>query len=414
MAKGPHATSARPLRVALLGLGTVGGAVAARLLDERWREEVSSRGEAPPELVAVGVREPNRPRAVSLPSQVQVTDDLEAVAGRDDIDVVVELLGGLEPARGLTKRALERGIAVVTANKKLLAELGPAIEHMARRSGAALRFEAAVAAGTPVLGPLARELAANRIEGVRGIVNGTTNFILSAMAAEGRGYDHVLADAQQRGFAESDATADVAGLDATHKLVLLIRLGFGAWVQPSGITRSPPALDGEGRPGITGVTASEVAAATDNDLAIKLVASAMRTTTAAGRTLVGSVEPVVVGRTSRLGSTSGAANLVEVSGAPVGRVSFQGPGAGGDATSSAVLADLLALARGEGSTWAALPEAPPLAEIDPGRGVPSHWFFVTPKTGARVSELVELEALRGQLRGSGVAAATLYRVIDDG
>jgi homoserine dehydrogenase len=406
--------AARPLRVALLGLGTVGGAVAARLLDDRWREEVATRGMSAPELRAVGVRQPSRSRSVSLPSSVQVTDDLEAVASRDDIDVVVELLGGLEPARGLTERALEGGIGVVTANKMLLAELGPALERAARRSGASLRFEAAVAAGTPVLGPLARELAANRIEGVRGIVNGTTNFILSAMAADGRTYDDVLADAQQRGFAEADPTSDVCGLDATHKLVLLIRLAFGAWVQPSGITRSAPALDGEGRPGITGVTASEVAAATDNDLAIKLVASAVRTTTAAGRALVGSVEPVVVGRSSRLGSTSGAANLVEVSGVPVGRVSFQGPGAGGDATSSAVLADLLALARGEGSTWAALPEAPPLAEIDPGRGVPSRWFFVTPETGARVSEPLELEALRRQLREAHAPATTLYRVIEDG
>jgi homoserine dehydrogenase len=405
---------ARPLRVSLLGLGTVGGAVAKRLLDRRWREDVATRGIAPPELVAVGVREPARSRPVSPLVSVELTDDLEAVVGRDDVDVVIELLGGLEPARALTEQALERGIGVVTANKMLLAELGPALERAARRSGAALRFEAAVAGGTPVLGPLARELAANRIEGVRGIVNGTTNFILSAMAAEGRTYDDVLADAQQRGFAEADPSTDVAGLDAAHKLVLLARLAFGVWVQPSGITRSPPALSGEGPPGITGVTASEVAAATDNDLAIKLVASAARVSTKAGSRLVGSVEPVAVGRSSSLGSTSGATNVVEVSGVPVGRVSLQGPGAGGDATSSAVLADLLALARGEGSTWAALPEALPLTEIDAGRAIPSRWFFVTPETGARISDQLELDALRGQLREADVPPTTLYRVIEDG
>jgi len=413
MDRRPITAPERPLRVALLGLGTVGGAVATRLLDRRWREDMASRGIAPPELMAVGVREPARTRSVSLPASVQLTDDLDAVAGRDDLDVVIEVLGGLEPAHGLTERALERGISVVTANKMLLAELGPALERAARRSGAALRFEAAVAGGTPVLGPLARDLAANRIERVRGIVNGTTNFILSAMAAEGRTYDDVLADAQQHGFAEADPSTDVAGLDAAHKLVLLTRLAFNAWVQPSGIIRAPPALDGDGLPGITGVGATEVSAATENGLAIKLVASAARVSTAAGSRLVGSVEPVAVGRSSKLGSTSGATNLVEISGVPVGRVSFQGPGAGGDATSSAVLADLLALARGEGSTWAALPEAPPLTELDAGRGMPSRWFFVSPESGARVTEQLELEALRRQLREAHVAPTTLYRVEED-
>jgi homoserine dehydrogenase len=275
------------------------------------------------------------------------------VVGRDDVDVVVELIGGTSAAGELLEAALSAGKAVVTANKALLAERGPAIERLARSTGAALRFEAAVAAGTPVLAPLARDLASNRLERVRGIVNGTTNFILSAMAAHGRAYSDVLADAQRRGYAEADPSADVDGHDPTHKLVLLARLAFGRWYPPGDVRRV----------GITGVDSSVVSAATHAGWAIKLVVHAD-----AGGTAW--VEPCAVSRRSLLGSTDGVTNVVEVAGWPVGRVVFQGPGAGGDATSSAVLADLLALARGEGSTWASLPEAvaaqPGMAAQDEG------------------------------------------------
>lgn len=332
----------QPLRIALLGFGTVGGAVAGRLLDDGWRADVVSRGCRPPELVAVGLRDPGRRRAVELPQSVDRTDDLGALVERDDIEVVVELLGGFEPAAMLIGRTLERGVAVVTANKALLAERGPALEAAARRSGAALRFEAAVAGGIPILAPLVRDLAANRIEQVRGIVNGTTNFIVSAMASEGRAYADVLADAQARGYAEADPTADVDGHDAVHKLVLLNRLAFGRWVSAAAVPRV----------GIADLTTETVAAATERGLAIKLVASAQDSG------LVW-VEPCAVKRGSLLGSTDGVTNVVEVTGWPVGRVVFQGPGAGGDPTSSAVLADLLALAREEGSTWGTLPAARP-------------------------------------------------------
>jgi homoserine dehydrogenase len=335
-----NAKSNVSLRVGLLGLGTVGGAVAARLLDEGWRREVERHGVRAPELVVVGVRDPGRQRPVELPASVERTDDLAAVAANPDVDVVVELVGGQSPAGEVIERALAAGKSVVTANKALLAVRGMEIEAAARASEASLRFEAAVAGGIPILGPIANDLVANRLSRVRGIINGTTNFILSAMAAEGRDYADVLADAQARGYAEADPTADVEGHDAVQKLVLLNRLAFGRWASPDDVPRT----------GITGVTADVVAAARQQKLAIKLVASAHDN---------GScwVEPCAVSRRSLLGATDGVINVVEVTGWPIGRVVFQGPGAGGDPTSSAVLADLLALARGAGSTWGTLPEA---------------------------------------------------------
>jgi homoserine dehydrogenase len=404
----------QPLRVALLGLGTVGGAVASRLVDERWQEDVAARGLRAPELVAVGVREPSRQRPVTLPPAVETTDDLASLCTRDDIDVIVELLGGLEPAAHLAESALDSGHALVTANKALLAERGPALERAARHSGAALRFEAAVGAGTPILGPLARDLAASRLERVRGIVNGTTNFVLSAMYEEGGSYGDTLAEAQRRGYAEADPSADVEGRDAAHKLVLLVRLAFGVWLQPSSVRRSPAAVEGEGEPGITGVTAREVSAARGERLAIKLVASATRVRTPPAGTVSVFVEPCAAVRRSALGAVDGVTNVVEVTGQPVGRVLFQGAGAGGEATSSAVLADLLALSRGEGSTWAALPEALPSAEVEDGRSERSRWFHVDADGNGRVSEPMALDELRMRLVRAGTPSVTaIYRVLEE-
>ena len=345
------------MRVALLGLGTVGAAVAARLVDEEWRRDVAARGMKAPELVTVGVRDARRPRSVDLPASVDLTEALGAAVARTDVDVVIELLGGLEPAHELVSRALTAGKSVVTANKLLLAERGAELEATARRFSAALRFEAGVAGGVPILAPIARDLAANRLQRVRGIVNGTTNFILSAMAQEGRTLADVLADAQAHGYAEADPSADLEGRDAVHKLVLLTRMAFGVWVQPSGVPRT----------GISEVTAEDVAVAGRAGYAIKLVASVERPPPEIGGQLIGFVEPCAVPRDSIIGRTHGVTNVVEVSGSPIGRVIFQGPGAGGDATSSAVLGDLLALARDEGSTWAMLPKALPVGELNDGR-----------------------------------------------
>src|SRR5207247_8152502 len=202
--------------------------------------------------------------------------------------------------------------------------------------------------------PPAGELAASRIDRVRGIVNGTTNYILSAMAADGRPYGEVLAAAQAAGYAEADPAGDVGGADASTKLAILCRLAFGAWPDPGSIVRHPPTVGGLGRPGITGVSAAPIAAADELGGTIKLIADARRLPD--GR-LAASVLPTVVPREDPIARTSGVTNRIEIRGDPIGNVAFSGPGAGGPATASAVLGDLLAIARGAGSTWAGLPPA---------------------------------------------------------
>lgn len=370
------APAATPLRVALLGLGTVARPVAAHLVDPVWRAALTERGITPPELVAVGVRDPERERGVALPDTVRRTDDLAALARDPDIDVVVELIGGTDLAADLIRAAVDTGRAVVTGNKALLAAHGASIETAARSTGARVRFEAAVGGGIPVLGPLTTDLAADTIAAVRGIVNGTTNHILTAMARDARPYADVLAEAQARGYAEADPTGDVAGDDAVHKLALLVRLAFGAWPDPARIRRSTVDTTGDAAPGITGVRSVDLSGAARLGLAIKLVARAQRDAEGIVRA---AVTPMAVRATSPLGTTDGVTNLVEVVADPVGRVSFRGPGAGGPATASAVLGDLLALARGAGSTWDGLMPAPstqlPVAD---DLAADHSWLFVAP------------------------------------
>lgn len=368
--------SPRPLRVALLGLGTVARPVAAHLVDPGWRQALVERGITPPELVAVGVRDPERARGVTLPELVRRTDDLAALAGDPEVDVVVELIGGTEVAAFVVREAIEAGKAVVTANKALLAAQGAMLETAARASGARVRFEAAVGGGIPILGPLTTDLAANVIAAVRGIVNGTTNHVLSAMARDARSYPDVLAEAQARGYAEADPTADVEGDDAVHKLAVLVRLAFGAWPDPRAIRKATVQTTGDAPPGITGVRSVDLSGAARLGLAIKLVARAQRDTEGIVRA---AVTPMAVRATSPLGTSDGVSNLIEVVADPVGRVSFRGPGAGGPATASAVLGDLLALARGRGSTWDGLMPAPPAQLPVADELAAEHsWLFVTP------------------------------------
>jgi homoserine dehydrogenase len=236
----------------------------------------------------------------------------------------------------------------VTANKHVIAHHGPALEAIARAGDVPLRFEAAVGGGIPVLGPLAADLAANEVGRVRGIVNGTTNYILSAMAGEGRDYADVLADAQARGYAEADPAGDVEGDDAVNKLVILVRLAFGRWIEPSSVARRPPSVLGMGVPGITGVTADALVAAAALGLTIKLLATARRS----GDEILAGVLPTALPAGSPLGLTGGVLNRIEIDAEPLGSIGLSGPGAGGAATSSAVLGDLVAIARGLSSTWA--------------------------------------------------------------
>jgi homoserine dehydrogenase len=362
-----------PMRVAMLGAGTVGGAVAAAITGHPDRLATSDGARI--ELGAIAVRDLDKARAGELPADL-LTDAPAHVIADPDLDVVVELIGGDEPARTLIVAALGAGKPVVTANKHVLAHHGPELEATARRTGAALRFEAAVGGGIPVLGPLAGDLAANAVTRVRGIVNGTTNHILTAMALDGRPYDKVLRDAQARGYAEADPSGDVEGDDAVNKLVVLARLAFGAWIDPESVRRRPPSVRGDGAPGITGVTDADLRGAAALGLTIKLLATATRRDDG---TIEAAVLPTAVSADGAFGRTDGVTNRVEIDAEPLGTVGLSGPGAGGPATSSAVLGDLVAVARDRGSTWAGLAPAtgPAVAAGDP-LARPRRWFAVLP------------------------------------
>ena len=340
-----------PLRVAVLGAGTVGGEVVRAILERPG--ELTVDGQPVLTLAGVAVRDVDAAVARGLPPELLTDAPAHLLAG-GDTDVVVELMGGDEPARTLIAATLGAGLPVVTANKHVLAHHGPELEAIARRTGAALRFEASVGGGTPVLGPLARDLAGNRVSAVRGIVNGTTNYILTAMTEEGRDYEEVLAAAQAAGYAEADPTGDVEGHDAVNKLVVLARLAFGAWLDPSSVVIVDAEGPGHGRPGITGVTAVDIAEAAAAIEVVKLIASAARDDDGG---ISARVVATRVGAGSPLGRTAGVLNRIEIDAEPVGTVAFSGPGAGGPATSSAVLGDLLAIAAGAGSTWGSLPPA---------------------------------------------------------
>ena len=376
--------SRSPLRVAVLGAGTVGGEVVRGLREQADR--LAPNDGSTLELTAVAVRNLEGARDRGLPGDL-LTDAPAHLVADPRTDVIVELMGGDEPAHTLIAAALSAGKPVVTANKHVIAHHGPELEEIARRQGVALRFEAAVAGGIPVLSPLATDLAANRIGRVRGIVNGTTNYILTAMAQEGRPYDDVLVDAQELGYAEADPTGDVEGHDAVNKLVILARLAFDRWIVPGSVVAAPPRARGEGLPGITGVTDQEVEGAAGLGLTIKLIASATRD----GDRIVASVIPTAVPSDSPFGWTDGVTNRIEIDAEPLGTVGLGGPGAGGGATSSAVLGDLLAVARGLTSTWAGLPVAGgPAEEAAHGLDVPRRWFaFVPPVESGTLPEALD-------------------------
>ncbi len=368
--------SRAPLRVGLLGGGTVGGAVASAFAE--FPERLAPADGAPLVLAAIAVRDLVAARARGLPAEL-LTDAPAHLVASPEIDVVVELMGGDEPARTLIAAALGAGKPVVTANKHVIAHDGPELESLARRTGAPLRFEAAVGGGIPILGLIAADLAANEVRRVRGIVNGTTNHILTAMAEAGSSYEAALADAQARGYAEADPSGDVEGADAVNKLVILARLAFGAWLDPDAVVRRPPTVLGLGRPGITGVDAAEMAGASALGLTIRLLASAGRETGGAETSIVAAVLPTALPSVSPLGATGGVLNQLEIDAVPVGTIRVAGSGAGGDATSSAVLGDLIAIARGLGGTWAGLPQAPAGRPVPvPPLGGRRRWYVLIP------------------------------------
>lgn len=317
------------LDVAVLGAGTVGSQVI-RILGEQ-SEDLAARAGANLRISHVLVRNPAAPRDVDIDPALLTTDAREAIAGAD---VVVELIGGIEPARTYVLDALTRGSSVVTGNKALLAAHGPELYTAAAASGADLYYEAAVAGAVPVVYGLRESLAGDRVTRVIGIVNGTTNFILDAMTA-GATYAEALAEAQARGFAEADPTADVEGLDAAAKCAILASLAFHTRV----------GIDDVAVEGITSITTDDMAEAEFFHQTVKLLAIAERRLGEDGTEGVAvRVHPALVPLDSPLASVDGAFNAIIVEGEAAGRLMFYGQGAGGAPTASAVLSDLVAAA----------------------------------------------------------------------
>jgi homoserine dehydrogenase len=315
---------------------------------EAGAQRYAARVGRPLVLRGVLVREASRPRD-GVPAG-RLTTDLDALLADEATHVVVELLGGEEPARAYIERALRSGRHVVTANKEVMAKHGAALLAVAAERGVRLLYEAAVGGGIPIISPLSRDLLANEITAVTAIINGTTNYMLTAMAQGGAEYDEVLAEAQRLGYAEPDPTADVEGEDAAYKLAILCGLAFHVAVPPEAVSRQ----------GIRGLTASDLRYAEELGYAIKLLAQGRMTPGPSGGELIATVAPTLIALDEPLAKVDGVLNAVQLEGDLVGRVLFEGEGAGPLPTASAVLADVLDVAR-DIATGRRPPEAAPFA-----------------------------------------------------
>jgi homoserine dehydrogenase len=365
--------ASRPLRVALLGCGNVGSEVV-RLLGEQ-EIDLAARVGTPLELAGIAVRRLDKPRPGIEPALL--TTDAPALVAREDVDIVIEVIGGIEPARSLLLAAMKTGKAVVTANKALLADDGATVFGAAREYGADLYYEAAVAGAIPLLRPLRESLVGDHVHRVLGIVNGTTNYILDQMDTHGAGFADALDEAQALGYAEADPTADIEGFDAAAKAAILAQLAFHSAVTAADVHRQ----------GITDVTAADVASAKAMGCVVKLLAICERIpsrdgpdggnarndekarnnrTARNGRGVSVRVHPAMIPRSHPLASVREAYNAVFVEAESAGSLMFYGAGAGGAPTASAVLGDLVAVARNKAggargpveSTYAALPVLP--------------------------------------------------------
>lgn len=321
-------TMNEPLKVALLGCGVVGTQVARLILEQG--DDLTARIGRPLELVGIAVRNLDRPRPEML--RPLLTTDADALVARDDVDIVIELIGGVADAGRLIRAAFEHGASVVTANKALLASEGETIFPAAERAGVDLYYEAAVAGAIPIIRPLRESLVGDAIQVVMGIVNGTTNYILDKMTTEGLDYQTALVQAKDLGYAEADPTADVEGYDAAAKAALLASIAFHTKVRGDSVHRE----------GITHIVPDDIRAAKDLDCVIKLLAVANLLED--GRISV-RVHPAMVPNSHPLATVGGAYNAIFVEAAAAGRLMFVGPGAGGAPTASAVVGDLVTVAR---------------------------------------------------------------------
>jgi homoserine dehydrogenase len=317
------------LNIALIGLGTVGTGVAKILLEHS--ERIARRAGRPIDVRRVVVRDFQKAREVDLPDGV-LTDDLQSVISDDLIDVAVQLIGGIDPARRIMTKLLESGKDVVTANKALLCEHGGELFSLARKLGRTISFEASVAGGIPIVAALGQSLAANQITSLEAILNGTSNFILTQMLTKNRPYQKALRQAQDFGYAEADPTMDVDGTDAAQKLVILVQLAFGTKV----------ALTDFFRQGIESLELADLKYANELGYTVKLLAVAKLV----DGQLEMHVQPTLVHQDRPLAKVDGAYNMIAVEGDAVGRLWFSGPGAGRMATASAVVADIIDMAVG--------------------------------------------------------------------
>ncbi|MEH2042329.1 homoserine dehydrogenase [Nostoc sp.] len=314
------------VKLGILGLGTVGTGTVQLLQDSAGRHPLLQEIE----IYRVGVRSLDKLRAVELSTEV-LTTDLESIVNDPAVDIVVEVMGGLEPARSLILKALSNGKHVVTANKAAIARFGAEIFTTANQAGVYVMLEAAVGGGIPVIQPLKQSLSVNRIHTVTGIINGTTNYILTRMQTEGSNFNDVLADAQRLGYAEADPTADVDGLDAADKIAILASLGFGGRINLQDVYTE----------GIRQVSKTDIAYAEKLGFVIKLLAIAKRDTSSSPLSV--RVHPTLVPQAHPLASINGVYNAILIEGEPIGQVMFFGPGAGAGATASAVTSDILNL-----------------------------------------------------------------------
>jgi homoserine dehydrogenase len=379
-----------PLRIALAGLGTVGAGVV-KLLDEN-RDLIARRAGRPIEIVVVSARDRSRDRGIDL-SRFEWVDDTSSLAERDDVDVIVELIGGSDgPAVALVRSAIASGKGVVTANKAMIAHHGLELAGAAERAGTPLKYEAAVTGGIPIIKAIREGAAANRIDRVYGILNGTCNYILTEMEEKGAAFGDVLAEAQRLGYAEADPTFDIDGIDAAHKLAILASLSFGSEIDFASVRTT----------GIRAVAATDIAHAAELGFRVRLVGLAE----VVDDRIHQRVHPCLVPLANPLAKVTGSLNAVVAEGNFVGRLFFEGRGAGEGPTASAVVADLIDIARGEaGPAFAMLSHH--LEPIGAGEAADRRGrYYLRLSVADETGVLAELAAM---LRDAGVSIDSLIQ-----